>query len=198
MKNYEYIIASLPDITKDWKFPEGSDETPIISFIKGNCSESDLKLVDSLLDSFNEDMLNEEFYRKALAVKNPFLKKYFIMDLNIRNTKVEFLNRALDRPLEQDIFMKTEGEYEDTEKLHDIFSDSDLLSRERRIDDYIWEKMEEMTVFDYFDLSVILAFIIKLHIVTRWLKLDEGTGRQMFRKLVNEVRGTFQGVPQIN
>ena len=31
-------------------------------------------------------------------------------------------------------------------------------------------------------------------IIQRWLKLDEQTGREMFRRLVEEVRGTFKGV----
>ena len=45
----------------------------------------------------------------------------------------------------------------------------------------------------YFDINVILGFLCKLHIVSRWAMLDEQTGREMFRKLVDEVRGTFRG-----
>ena len=48
--------------------------------------------------------------------------------------------------------------------------------------------------FHYFDLTVILGFIVKLKIIDRWMKLDEATGREMFRELVDEVRGTFAGV----
>ncbi len=43
-------------------------------------------------------------------------------------------------------------------------------------------------------MNVILSFILKLHIIDRWHILDEQTGREMFRKLVDEVRGTFKGV----
>jgi hypothetical protein len=58
----------------------------------------------------------------------------------------------------------------------------------------MWEKISSLTLFNYFDITVILAFITKLNIVARWFKLDEQTGREMFKKLVDEVRGTFKGV----
>ena len=36
--------------------------------------------------------------------------------------------------------------------------------------------------------------VAKMMIIRRWLILDEETGRIMFKKLVDEVRGTFKGV----
>ena len=51
-----------------------------------------------------------------------------------------------------------------------------------------------MIIMNLFDIHVVLAFIVKLHIVNRWLKLDENTGREMFRILVDEVLGTFKGL----
>ena len=51
-----------------------------------------------------------------------------------------------------------------------------------------------MTLFDYFDIEAVLAFIVKMQVVARWYRLDEQSGREMFRKLVGEVRGTFKGV----
>ena len=58
----------------------------------------------------------------------------------------------------------------------------------------MWEKIGNLTTFNYFDIDAILGFITKLNIVARWYKLDEQTGREMFKKLVDEVRGTFKGV----
>ena len=78
--------------------------------------------------------------------------------------------------------------------LEAVFSQKDILSRERGIDDLMWEKISSLTLFNYFDINVILAFITKLNIVARWFRLDEQTGREMFKKLVDEVRGTFKGV----
>ena len=58
----------------------------------------------------------------------------------------------------------------------------------------MWEKINTLTTFNYFDIDAILGFITKMNIVARWFRLDEQTGREMFQKLVNEVRGTFKGV----
>ena len=61
----------------------------------------------------------------------------------------------------------------------------------------MWDKIPEITTFNYFDLEAVLAFVAKLHIIDRWLALDEEAGRAMFRTLVNEVRGTFKGVEYV-
>ena len=39
--------------------------------------------------------------------------------------------------------------------------------------------------------DVILAFLAKGYLVDRWLKLDADKGKHLFRKLVDEVRGTY-------
>ena len=70
----------------------------------------------------------------------------------------------------------------------------DLLKREKGLDNIVWEKIDNLTMFHYFDLTAVLGYVAKLHIVDRWLALDEENGRELFRKLVNEVRGTFKGV----
>ena len=58
----------------------------------------------------------------------------------------------------------------------------------------MWNKIDELNTFDYFNVSTVLGYIAKLKIIDRWLKLDEATGREMFRQLVSEIRGTFKGV----
>ena len=158
------------------------------------CSASDNKLVDALLEGYDDSKLCEEFYTKALASKNKFIRDYFTFDLNVRNAKVRYLNKALDRPAGTDIFMETVGEFAECQKLDGVLDTSDILSRERGIDDLMWEKIDEITTFDYFDIDAVLGFIAKLHIVSRWLKLDPESGKAMFARLVDEVRGSYTGI----
>ena len=87
-----------------------------------------------------------------------------------------------------------EAEFEEAGSLDAVLNAGDILSRERGIDDLMWEKISDLTTFNYFDIDAILGFITKLNIVARWYKLDEQTGREMFKRLVDEVRGTFKGV----
>lgn len=194
MNNYVYIIASLPVISTKQKFSEDFDSGKILERIKEQCSEKDKQTIDFLLDGFNDDKLDKEFYEKALSHKNSFIKEYFRFDLNLRNAKVNYLNHALDRPEGMDLMDIDGGVFEEAAKVKEILHRQDILSRERGLDDLTWEKISGMTLFNYFDFTVILAFIAKLHIIDRWLKLDENSGREMFRKLVDEVRGTFKGV----
>ena len=69
-----------------------------------------------------------------------------------------------------------------------ILEGGDILARERGLDDFYWKSADELTVLDVFDLDVILAFVVKLKLVERWLRLDEATGRELFRKLVKEIK----------
>ena len=204
MKNYEYIVASLPDITTGWKFGDKAPED-YIEEIVSLCSDKDRKLIDFLLSGYMEENLNIDFYAKALTHEDAFIKEYFRFDLNIRNAKVKYLNKALGRAADKDVLVfpedadqavlnAVEAEFEEEADIETILNAGDILSRERGIDDLMWEKIGNLTTFNYFDIDAILGFITKLNIVARWYKLDEQTGRDMFKKLVDEVRGTFKGV----
>ena len=204
MSNYEYIVASLPDITTGWKFGEKGPED-YIEEIVSLCSDKDRELIGFFLDGYRDESLCTDFYARALTHDNVFIREFFRFDLNVRNTKVNYLNKALDRPAGKDILTFPEEtdqkildavgeEFEESADLESFLNLGDILSRERGIDDHVWEKVDSLTTFNYFDIDAILGFIAKLNIVARWFKLDEQTGREMFKKLVDEVRGTFKGV----
>ena len=194
MNNYEYIISSLPAISLDWKFGEGTSFDTYVGWIKSQLSGSDIKVVDRLLDGFKDENLNREFYEAALKDKERFIKEYFTFDLNVRNGKARFLNKAFERPIDQDTINLEVGEFTELQRLDEVLNAPDLLSRERGLDSMMWEKILQITTFNYFDLDAILGFIARLHIIGRWFALDEKTGREMFHRLVDEVRGTFKGV----
>ena len=204
MNNYEYIVASLPDITPGWKFGEKTPED-YIEEIVSLCSDKDRATIGFLMDGYCDEKLNAEFYCEALQHRNAFIRDYFLFDLNVRNAKVKYLNKALGREADRDVLTfgedaapkvleATEKEFEEAAALEAVFAQSDILARERGIDDLMWDKISLLTTFNYFDVNAVLGFITKMNIVARWYRLDEQTGREMFKKLVDEVRGTFKGV----
>ena len=193
MNNYEYIIASLPAISTDWKFTDNTPED-YLEEIKSQCSKADCEVIDFLREGLADENLDRDFYLRAFAHKNRIIRDYFLFDMNVRNAKVRYLNTALSREKGKDVMDLPEGEFEQAQALETIFAGNDILARERALDDLVWDKISELTIFNYFDINAILGFIAKLHIVARWYKLDERTGRERFRKLVDEVRGTFKGV----
>lgn len=205
MSNYVYIIAGLPDFTPDWKQGEKSlDE--IMTQVRELLSEKDNEVIDFIVKGFDKDQIGLEFYKEALAHRIGFIRKFFRFDFDVRNQKVRYLNNALGRAPEKDVLKLTdpeaeenglepeEPEFKESAKLQAILEKNDILSRERGIDDLYWEKIDELTIFDYLNFDKVLGIVVKMMIIRRWLVLDEETGRAMFKKLVDEVRGTFKGV----
>ena len=192
MNNYVYIVSCLPVLTPDT--PVDADQ--IIEEILEQCSEGDKAVIGFLLDGFNGEKLDAEYYRKALSQESPFLRGYFSYDLDVRNAKARFLNREFERPEETDTISLSEDEpdFEDASLLADILANPDILGREKALDDLMWKKIDELTTFDYFDRDAILGFIAKLKITDRWLKLDEKTGRELFHRITEQVRASFKGV----
>lgn len=209
MSNFEYIISSLPYLTMDFKYAGQAGFNSVISDIKRDLDEKDQGLVEFLLKGFSDKELNADFYAAALKHRNRFLREYFRFDLNLRNAKVRYLNAQLGREPDQDVmtgedpeaedvdidgFRFTGGEFEEALKVDNILADKDLVSREKGLDDLLWDKVDGLSTFHYFDIEAVLAYIAKLHIVTRWLNLDEEVGRDVFRRLLKDVRGTYKGV----
>ena len=201
MDNYHYIVASLPVLSPDYKFASDTPDS-IMAEILAQLSDKDKAVVEFLEKGFEPDNLCAEFYNEALSHDSQFIRDYFAFDLAVRNAKAEYLNDQLGRPAGKDVLVLNQDEdcepeqveFEEAAKLDGILHSGDILTRERGIDDLLWEKIDAMTLFDYFNMEIILGFVAKLHIVARWFKLDEESGRQMFKKLVDEVRGTFKGV----
>ena len=209
MSNYEYIIASLPYLTVDFQYSGQAGFNSVISDIKRDLDDHDQELVEFLLKGFSEKELDADFYAQALRNRNRFLREYFRFDLNLRNAKVRYLNAQLGREPDQDVmtgedpeapdvdidgFRFNGGEFEEALKVDNILAGTDLVEREKGLDDILWDKIDSLAVFHYFDIEAVLAYIAKLRIVTRWLNLDEEVGRDVFRRLLKDVRGTYKGV----
>lgn len=151
-----------------------------------------------LVDGYDADA-SADFYRRALAHGNRFIREWFRFDLDLRNATVAFLNDALGRPDGQDLVFLAEREAEEfpeEEAVQQVLNRADLLQRERGLDDLRWQKVDELTAMDVFDLELILGFVAKLKIVDRWLQLDPEAGRELFRKLVEDIRSTYDNKKQ--
>lgn len=205
MNNYVYIIAGLPDFTPDWRQGDKSLEEYLCQ-VKGLLSAKDQETVRLIEDGFDKEKIGQEFYKEALGHGNAFIRDFFQFDLNVRNAKVRYLNQALGRDPLKDVLSLTdpdademgieieEPEFKEAARLQAILEGSDILARERGIDDLYWDKIDELTLFDYLNFDRILGVVVKMMIIRRWLLLDEQTGREMFKRLVDEIRGTFKGV----
>lgn len=191
MNNYEYIIASLPLPGVD-----SLDAEAVIAFVRSQLSPADESVLDLVLGAFDREKLGREFYSAALKNRNPFVRGFVSYDMLLRNTKVEYLNKALDRPEGTDVLRFGEDDEDsgtDSEEkpaILAVLEQDDILGREKGLDRLLWDKADELTRMHLFDLDVILAVVVKVMITDRWNKLDPATGREMFRNLVQEIRNT--------
>ena len=194
MNNYEYIIASLPVLQAGYRGPLDADS--IVEEIHELLSESDAAALQLVLDGWKSDSLSEEFYANAAKSRNAFIQGYFLYDRQLRNAKVTWLNKTLGRPEGQDIIPapgadSAEEDFEDQARAAEVLAGTDILERERGMDSLLWERIDGLTIMHVFDLDVILGFAAKLQIVDRWLKLDENTGRELFARLVSDMKSQY-------
>lgn len=199
MRNYEYIVAGLPVLSRDASTKERFDVDSIIAQIREQLSKKDNESVDFLLSSCTGSDLSPEMYAKAFKSSCRFTREYMKYDFLVRNAKVDYINKSLGRPEGMDI-MTVEGmdldSIEGRQQVDAVLYGTDILKRERGLDDLMWAKIDDLTGLQIFTIDYILGFVAKLMIIDRWFKLNPETGRELFRRLVEEIRSTYDNKKQ--
>lgn len=202
MDNYAYIIASMPVLRPDDDKADKADKLDaqgLLDEIREQLSARDAAVLDQLLEGYDPEKLDAEFYRKALQHRNRFIRDWFRFDLNLRNLTVSYINDSLGRQEGQDQ-VKLEGqeteEFPEAVAAREVLNCGDILARERGLDELRWKKIDDLTVLDSLDLEVVLGFVAKLKIIDRWLQLDPDSGRALFRRLVEDIRSTYDNKKQ--
>lgn len=193
MNNYHYIIAGLPDLVPDFGAQQFSYDE-IAATIRERLSKRDNALVDWLEFGLIEENLHHYFYHKAEHSKNQFISKYFKFDRFVRNVQVSLLAKTLGKENEKYIMGDFDIENDDYPQIAKIFEIQNIIEREQALDKFRWQKISEINLYHYFDIDVILAFLLKGKIVERWIRLDQAKGAELFEQYVSEVRGTFTGI----
>ncbi len=155
-----------------------------------------------------ENLLTEMYYEYVLKTKNKFLKQWFEYNQNLNNIFIGYNSRKFNLETEKQLIgdnfvtnailksnAKDFGLEVDIPYVSEIITLADndnILLREKGIDQLKWDKVEEITLFDYFTIEVVLAYTIKLDMAYRWLELDEETGRQMFSKIIGDLKSGFE------
>lgn len=193
MDNYVYIVAGLPELTLAFE-QSGFMYDTVRDHFYPLLSEKDRQAIDLMEESFSEETLNADFYCKVEAHSNRFLREFFHFDLLVRNMKVKYLGRRLNQQVDKYLIDTADSDFEEEKQVQAIFDNPDFVLREQQMDKLYWDKASEITRMDYFNLNVILAFLIKARIIQRWAAMDKTRGAELFATLVKEVKGTFDGI----
>jgi len=152
-----------------------------------------------------EDLLTSLFMDYGIEVKNSLISEWFELNLNIGNilaaiyakkygidiTKVIVGSNKIAKIIKdnaniRDFGLSRELEYFDT--IQRISEESDIYERERKADRFRWNWLEENTVFDYFNIEYIFAYLCKLQILERWVKLNAKEGERVFREIISNLK----------
>ena len=199
MDNYEYIVASLPVLRQEDSRTDNLDAGELVDQIREQLSGPDQAVLDLLLSGYDPEQLTEDFYKQMLRHKTRSTREWFRFDLDLRNATVGYLNKQLHRAPDHDKILLEGREVEEFPELEDasrILNGTDILQRERGLDDLRWRKIDEITLMDYFDLETLLGYAAKLKIIDRWLQLDPDSGRALFRRMVDEIHATYDNKKQ--
>lgn len=161
-----------------------------------------------------EDQLTTLYYEYATQVSNDFLRTWFEFERNVKNILAgltarrhkiavenllignDIVTNAIRKSNARDFSLSAEFPYVD--KLIQLNENSNLLEREKAIDQLKWNHIDELNTFNYFSVEVILGFVFKLAMVERWLKLDKKTGEEMFRRLVSDLENSYEFPKEFN
>jgi len=161
-----------------------------------------------------EDQLTTLYFDHVLEVENEFLRTWFAFERDLKNILTGLATRrhklsaenllignyavtnAIRKSNARDFGLN--AEYPFVEKLIQINENTNLLEREKAIDQLKWNTIDELNTFNYFTIEVILGFVIKLAMVERWLKLDKKTGEEMFRRLVKDLENSYEFPKEFN
>lgn len=154
-----------------------------------------------------ENQLTTLFYQFAVNLEDEFLSDWFRFNRDLNNLLTALKCRKYDIPYENQIIGDDDvseavrkshardfglsAEIPWIEDLLNIIKIEDVKERERSIDQLRWNYLEENTFFEYFTISKIQAFILKLDMVERWLAIDAEHGRKMFKELLEELKSSY-------
>lgn len=152
-----------------------------------------------------DDLIASLYMDYGTEVKNLLLSKWFEINLNIGNMLSAIFARKYDMDVSKvvvgsndiantirenanmrDFGLSQEFEYYDT--ILRLSEDDDIFERERKLDKFRWEWLEENTVYDYFNIEYIFAYLCKLQILERWVSLNAEEGERVFRELISGLK----------
>jgi hypothetical protein len=186
---YTYLAAGLSELTFTIDI-KGFDYSYIRRQMQEHITGSDSRLLRLMLMGFEPQLQMPYWYATAAKSSCRFIREYSDYDRLLRNAQAVAAAKKMNVEPHDYIV----GEYDRTalpEEIEPVMALSDILTREEQIDKLRWQKVNEITFFNLFDIDYLLAYLTKAAIVDRWIKLDKTKGEAFFKLLVSEVKGTF-------
>ena len=159
--------------------------------------------IDRPAEHFYEDILDNYYFRYVMKRGDKFVRTWVSFDRSIRLVLAAItikrhdldarrlivgdseLVRLLRSGNWHDISFLEEGEV--VQKVLQISEEEDLSAREHRIDQLKWEYLDSLTFADTFSIDTMLAYLLKLQMLSRWSSLDTEIGKSRFREIIDQL-----------
>lgn len=154
---------------------------------------------------FAEDAMLYAYYEYAAKCPDRMMSEWYSLNLDICNILTAMTARKYgwnvadyiqgDNEVTEMIRTNTTRdfdlsvEYDYVKELMQIVDCGDPVEKERRIDAFKWNWLDEQTFFETFSIDAVFAYLCKLCMLTRWEMLDPEKGQQTFRQIINNLRG---------
>ncbi len=185
-KIYSYLIAGLPELAFMQEV-KGFVVTALLATIEEQLDDKDRKLLRRVVMGLNNP--TPYFYSTAAKSVNLFIRDYFAFDCMLRNAQCLTAAKKMNI-VYQSFYVGEETKEPMPDDMKQALELPNVLEREQRLDMLRWNKVNDITVFNYLDIERILAFVVKAFITERWVKMDKTTGAELFDKLLNELSST--------
>jgi hypothetical protein len=196
LANYTYdeLLAAFKD-------PNEIDTDYIARFIE-EYNDSDRK--DDRL--YWEKRLTQAYYEHIGNSSNRFIRNWFSFEFMLKNVMSAIIARKYGLDNDDQLIVNSEPlqliaksnakdfglsvDWPMINTVINIFDNSNLFKREEEIDRLKWKWLDEATTFEYFSFEVVIAILLKLRIIERWVNADPGKGKTMFRDLIEDIKNT--------
>ncbi len=152
-----------------------------------------------------EDRLSAIYYQFALGQSKSFVKRWFRLNLNLRNVLAVYTTRKLgwdaknlivgDSAVENQMRTSTAKDFGLTEEelpylaqMLSIAEEQDISKRERDLDLFRWKWLDDECFDKVFGIERLLSYYIQIGIIERWVDLNEVTGEKTFRNIVYSLK----------
>lgn len=155
-----------------------------------------------------EQWLLAAFYREAAHHEDEFIRAYFGFERDLRNIITafncrtfgynlqeqligeSFLNQQLLRSSASDFGLTPQ--YPFIERLQPLIEEQQIPELEHFMDSLLWEHLDELTRFSFFNSHKLLAYTLKLFMIKKWSWLRPDKGQERLHNLIDRMMENFE------
>lgn len=154
---------------------------------------------------FAEDQMMLAYYEYAMTCPNKTISSWYQLNFDITNILTAFIARKMGWNVSDYIMGEGEvnemirmnntkdfdlsNEFDYVKDLMKIVDVEDPVEKERQIDAFKWNWLDEAVFMNVFGIEAVFAYLCKLEMMMRWSLLDPVQGKETFRQIIENLRG---------